>query len=146
MPNHFHLLVKEHTEGGVTMFMRKLLTSHSMYINAKYKRTGTLFEGPFKATHADTDEYLKYLFAYIHLNPIKLIDKDWKEKGVNNPEKAKDYLGKYWHSSYPEYINGQNKRREAKILNKEAFPGYFDQTGDFESMLKDFLNYQNLDL
>lgn len=41
-----------------------------MYFNTKYERTGSLFEGKFKAEHLDSDRYLKYIFAYIHLNPI----------------------------------------------------------------------------
>src|SRR5674476_643636 len=73
MPNHFHLLLREQQENGISLFMKKLLTAYSMYFNKKHNRTGGLFEGPFLARHADTDEYLKYLFSYIHLNPIKII-------------------------------------------------------------------------
>ena len=64
MPNHFHLLVKEKKENGISMFMEKLSTSYSMYFNKKNERTGRIFENTFKATHVDNDEYLKYLFAY----------------------------------------------------------------------------------
>ena len=58
--------------------MQKLLTAYTMYFNKKNERTGPLFSGMFKATHANEDEYLKYLFSYIHLNPIKLIEPLWK--------------------------------------------------------------------
>jgi len=71
MPNHFHLLIKEKRAGGISEFMKKISTGYSMYFNKRYERTGRLFEGTFKSVHADSDEYLKYLFAYIHLNPIK---------------------------------------------------------------------------
>ncbi len=64
MPNHFHVLICGKNDGDVSLFMQKLSTAYSMYFNKKYKRTGGLFEGTFKAKHADTDEYLKYLFAY----------------------------------------------------------------------------------
>jgi REP element-mobilizing transposase RayT len=70
MPNHFHLLLTPCVEHGVTLFMQKLGTGYSMYFNKRYNRTGTLFEGPFKSSWADSDVYLKYLYAYIHLNPI----------------------------------------------------------------------------
>lgn len=76
MPNHFHMLLTPLVDGGVSKFMKKLCTGYSMYFNKKYERTGTLFEGPFKAKHADSDAYLKYLYAYIHLNPVKL----WSER------------------------------------------------------------------
>ena len=59
--------------------MHKLLTSYSKYFNKKYKTYGVLFEGKFKAVHVNTDVQAKYLFSYIHLNPVKLIQKDWKK-------------------------------------------------------------------
>src|SRR3989344_1004827 len=71
MPNHFHILIKEKGESGITKFMQKLSTAYVMYYNLKYKRSGALFEGKFKAEHLGTDRYLKYIFSYIHLNPIK---------------------------------------------------------------------------
>ena len=78
MPNHFHILVREKIENGISTYMRKLLTGYSMYFNKKYKRTGKLYEGVFKSTHVSNDNYLKYLYSYIHLNPAKLINKNYK--------------------------------------------------------------------
>lgn len=142
MPNHFHLIVREKQAGGISRFMKKLLTAYSMYFNKKHKRTGSLFEGPFKARHADTDEYLKYLFAYIHLNPVKMIDPEWKEDGVVDRAKAKEFLAEYGFSSYLDYISDR-KREEGLILNKQAFPEYFLASKDFEEFIKEWLNYQN---
>ena len=68
MPNHFHILATPLVEGGMATFMRKLATGYSMYFNKKHHRTGSLFEGRFKSEHVDSDNYLKYLFSYIHLN------------------------------------------------------------------------------
>jgi hypothetical protein len=68
----------------------KAFDGYSMYFNKKNERTGALFEGRFKAKHADTDEYLKYLFAYIHLNPVKIIDSKWKEEGIKDRDYAAD--------------------------------------------------------
>src|SRR3989344_3214113 len=73
MPNHFHLLLTQAQDGGISKFIQKLSTGYSMYYNKKYERSGTLFEGKFKSQHAGEDNYMKYLFSYIHLNPIKLI-------------------------------------------------------------------------
>ena len=66
-----------------------------MYYNKKYKRIGGLFEGKFKSQHLETEQYLKYLFSCIHLNPVKLIQKNWKEKGIKNIKKAEEYLNSY---------------------------------------------------
>ncbi len=140
MPNHFHLLLREKTEGGTQKFMMKLSTGYSMYFNSKNKRTGTLFESRFKARHADTDEYLKYLFAYIHLNPVKIIDPIWKENGIQDRITAQDYLMDYLYSSYPDWRG--NTRLEAKIINKEAAPGYFTTAKDFDDYINDWLTFK----
>jgi len=143
MPNHFHLLVREKTGKGVSAFMLKLLTGYSMYFNKKYDRTGQLFEGTFKAKHLDDDNYLKYNFAYSHLNPIKLIDSDWKEKGISDLATAKEFLANYKYSSYLDYLGVD--RPEGRILNKEAFPEYFQNPKEFEDFIDDWLNYQDLE-
>jgi len=69
MPNHFHFLLKQHTENGITTFMRKLMTKYVMYFNQRHKRTGGLLEGRYKAVLVATDEQLICLTRYIHLNP-----------------------------------------------------------------------------
>jgi len=137
MPNHFHLLIREKIENGITIFMEKLFTAYSMYFNKKNERTGRLFEGIFKAVHLNNNEHLKYLFAYIHLNPIKLIESDWKENGITDKENAKEYLKKYKYSSYLDYIGIH--RPEFIILNKEAFPEYFENFKEFEDFLNEWL-------
>ena len=141
MPNHFHLLVHEKVENGITNFTQKLLTAYSMYFNKKYSRTGSLFEGRFKARHADDDQYLKYLFSYIHLNPIKLIDSQWKENGISSRERAEKYLTQYPYSSYKDYMG--DDRVEKSILMKDSFPEYFKSAADFHLIMKEFLNFSD---
>src|ERR1035437_6376747 len=99
MPNHFHILITQTEKGDISKFMQKLTTAYVMYYNKKYKRTGSLFEGKFKSEYIDNDRYLKYLFSYIHLNPIKLIQKDWKEVGILNKIEVIKYLKTYEYSS-----------------------------------------------
>ncbi len=88
MPNHFHLLITPTEGGNISKYMQKVCTGYVMYYNQKYKRSGSLFEGKFKSEHASNSRYLKYLFSYIHLNPLKLIDKNWKVEGVKNIKKT----------------------------------------------------------
>jgi len=141
MPNHFHLLVKESIENGTSEFMEKLLTGYAMYFNKKYERVGPLFQGTFKAEHADRDEYLKYLFAYIHLNPIKLVEPKWEERGIRNKKGAERYLEKYRFSSYIDYVGVE--RSESLILAKEEAPDYFSGTRGFKDFLHDWLSYKD---
>lgn len=126
MPNHFHLLIKEIEQGGITKFMQKVSTSYAMYFNKKYDMSGSLFEGKFKAQHANNDRYLRYLYSYIHLNPIKLIEPLWKEKGLKNTSKCFDFLDRYEYSSYGFYIESQNKKsNKFLLLSSNHFPTYF---------------------
>lgn len=139
MPNHFHVLITEKIEGGITAFMQKLSTAYVMYYNKKYERSGSLFEGKFKSQYIDKDRYFKYLFSYIHLNPIKLIQKDWKEKGIVNKKIAIEYLNKYKHSSYLDFVG--EYRPQKQILNLEAFPEYFPSRKLFIKEIFEWLNY-----
>lgn len=138
MPNHFHLITREKTENGTSKFMQKLLTAYTMYFNKKYERTGVLFQGKFKDSHVDTDRYLKYLISYVHLNPIKLIDSEWKEKGIKNPKLAKEFLIKYRYSSYLDFLG--EERMENKIIEKNSLPQYFENFNDFEIHTTEWLN------
>jgi putative transposase len=140
MPNHFHILIKPLVENGVSTFMKKLSTSYSMYFNKRYERTGSLFEGKFKSQHVDSDEYLKYLFSYIHLNPLKLLDPDWKEKGLGNILGGEKYLDEYRFSSYQDFQKGN--RNESTILDVTKFPEYFPSRDSFLKEIKEWMSYR----
>jgi putative transposase len=140
MPNHFHLLISPHVEGGLETFMKKFCTGYSMYFNRRYERTGSLFEGSYKVKHADNDEYLKYLFAYIHLNPVKLLQSDWKERGIIDKEAAYEYVSSFQYSSLQDQIG--ITRPEGKIVETSSFPDYFGDHKDIKCDLFDWLNFE----
>ncbi len=66
-PNHFHFVLEEVTEGGISEFMKRL-GGYTLYYNERYKRSGVLFQGRFKAVHIDTNEQLLHVSAYVNLN------------------------------------------------------------------------------
>lgn len=130
MPNHFHIILISHRSdlweknyNPITEFMRKLSTAYAMYFNKKHKRTGSLFEGKFKSKHIGKDNYFNYLFSYVHLNPVKLIQSDWKENGIKNIKEAIDYLNDFQYSSFQDFCD--IPRKEGKIINKDSLPEYF---------------------
>jgi len=135
MPNHFHLLVKEKSDGNVSLFMQKLATAYVMYFNKKYNRSGSLFEGKFKSQHGSSDEHLKYLFSYIHLNPVKIIDPKWKELGVKNKNTAYKFCKNYKYSSLSYFVKKQVEPHSI-LLNIGVFPKYF--TNPSENRLEIF--------
>ncbi len=138
MPNHFHILITELNSGGISKFMQKVATAYVMYYNKKYKRTGGLFEGKFKAKHCDSDEYLKYLFSYIHLNPVKLINPAWKEIGIRDKEESISYLKKYFYSSFLDYLGEESSR--SKVINRRLFPDYFPNEEIFLQEIFDWMS------
>lgn len=146
MPNHFHILIKIPENGGVydgALFMQKLITGYVMYFNKKYGRTGALLEGRFKSQYVGDDNYLKYLFSYIHLNPVKLIKSDWRETGIDKGELSRvhSYLAGYKYSSYLEYTD-KPRNDYSNILSREAFPDYFVTGENFIGELNDWLSFK----
>lgn len=140
MGSHFHLLIRELVDGGISQFMQKLMTAYTMYFNIRNERSGSLFEGRFRARHAHSDEYLKYLYSYIHLNPVEHIEPAWRNKGIKNMPRVKKYLKDYRHSSFPDYL--KVTRPEFAILMPTKFPSYFKKQTDFMGEMTDWLEFQ----
>lgn len=153
MPNHFHIYIitshksdlwRKVEKNRISEFMRKVSTAYAKYFNAKYGRTGGLFEGKFKSNHIKSDNQAKYLFSYIHLNPIKLIDSKWKEEGIKDIKKSLEFLSKYKWSSYLDYID--NSRVNYKILDLDNFPKYFNNIKDFNREILTWLKYKDKEI
>ena len=140
MPNHFHLIIKELEDGGISKFMQKLITGYTMYFNKVHERNGALFQGKFKSEHAAEDNYLNYLIAYVHLNPIKIIDPAWKESGIRNRKNAEKFLDSYGYSSFADYCG--HDRMEKAILSLDALPAYTSTPKDFRSSIVEWLDGQ----
>lgn len=108
MPDHFHLLLRQRREKGITEFMRKLGTGYTNYFNQRYQRIGPLFQGKFKAVHVTREAHLLYLPHYIHLNPLDLWMPEWRRKTLTNVVGALNSLASYRWSSYLDYIGKKN--------------------------------------
>jgi len=141
MPNHFHILVKEKEGTGISKFMSKLMTAYSMYFNKKYKRTGRLFQNTFQARHASEDEYLRYLFSYIHLNPLRLVDIALDKCDEVALQKQQEFVKNYDFSSYPDFVGVD--REEGLILNRKDFPEYFTTVQEFTDFITGWLEIRD---
>jgi len=108
MPNHYHLLLRQRTEKGISLFMQKLAGGYTGYFNTKHERSGVLFQGKFKAKHVDEDSYLRHILPYIHTNAVDVFQKNWKKNGIAHPDRALRFLEKYRWSSYPDYLGIHN--------------------------------------
>ena len=133
MPNHFHLLLKQRVDNGITTFMKKMGTGYSMYFNITRERTGSLFQGPYKAKAVKDNDYLTHLSRYIHMNPVDLIDANWKEVGIKNKNSTHSFIEKYPWSSYADYVSG----RESKIISKNILHELFSAL-DYVKFVQDW--------
>ena len=118
MPNHFHLLLKEVTDGGISIFMRKLGIAYAMYFNAKNDRVGNLFIRPFRSRHVGTDRYFQRVLEYIHCNPAELYESGWKSGKVRNLNLLEKKLVEYPYSSFGSYVNMKDR---SPILSRDGF-------------------------
>ena len=137
MPNHFHMLVRQEVDGGITKFMKKLGTGYSMFFNIKYERKGALFGGLFKAKLIGNDDnYMRQLFAYIHLNPLEIKFPEWEDDLNRSSVEMKIFLEQYRYSSYKDYIG--EDRVEKNILKKDNFPDYFKNDQSFREFVENY--------
>ncbi len=67
-PNHYHFILEQVTDGGISEFMKRLNGGYTYYFNEKNERSGSLFQGRFKAVHINSNEYLLHLSSYVNLN------------------------------------------------------------------------------
>src|SRR3989339_1800755 len=105
MPNHVHLLIKQKDKNAIKKFTQSLFTRYSIYFNRKYRRSGSLFQGRYKATNVIDKDYLLDLSRYIHKNPLKY---------------TKDLIESY--SSYSIYLGLVN----TAWVNKNIILDYFN--------------------
>jgi len=130
MPNHFHFILKQLKDGGITKFMRKLCVGYANYFNKKYERSGALFQGRFKAVLVETDAQMMHLSRYIHvLNPGEMVEPDIREGKVRDEERLGIFLKKYRWSSYLDFLGFRNY---PSLITKEFLLGYFKDVKEFE--------------
>lgn len=123
MPNHFHLFIYQSTRHGIIKFMRALSTSYVMYFNKRYDRSGTLFQGIYKAANIESEPYFLHLSRYIHLNPKGLSD-SWKE---------------YPYSSYNAYLE-DNK---TSWIDTSHVLNFFKQVKENDDSYSKYFSYKS---
>lgn len=129
MPNHFHLLLKQVSDKGISMFMKKVTDAYTRYFNIRHRRVGPIFQGAFKAVHVSSDEQLLHLSRYIHLNPLVSIvvrKEDFKEYPWSS---LKSYLGE-------NYSFIRNKIILDHFKNKEKYLDFVMDQADYGKQLE----------
>jgi len=121
MPNHYHFLLRQDGEQPVRLLLQRIFNSYTKAFNRRYGRTGTLFEGRYKAIHVDKDGYLLHLCRYIHANPVKA--------GVVS------CLEEWPYSNYLEWIGTRN----GTLVDQAFTRGHFPAGEAYASFVLDYL-------
>ncbi|KKP88116.1 MAG: hypothetical protein UR93_C0021G0003 [Berkelbacteria bacterium GW2011_GWA2_35_9] len=132
MPTHFHLLIKQNQDYGITDYLRLVQNSYSHYFNIKHKRSGPLWQGKFKNKQIESDEQLLHLTRYIHLNPSTsgLVDKpqDWCHSSYNEYLNSDEDLCTYKNlfnfdlSEYKKFVNNEKDyQRQLHLIKSTIF-------------------------
>jgi putative transposase len=127
MTNHVHLLATPHKEDSLSKMQQIVGRSYVRYFNQCYRRTGTLFEGRYKAILIDSEAYLFICMGYIELNPVraKMVDKPsnyrWSSYHFNALGQADSLI--QVHSKYNALGSSSEARQQAyKELCDQRIP------------------------
>lgn len=127
MPNHFHCLLKQTRDNGISKFLSNFTNSYTRYFNTKNERQGPLFQGKFKAVRVKTDEQFLHVNRYIHLNPYtSYIIRNFKD------------LENYPYSSFSEYLG----KTKANFCNKKIMLSHFKNLQAYKEFIFDQADYQ----
>lgn len=130
-PNHYHFILQQAKDGGVSEFMKRLGGGYTWYFNHKHDRSGSLFQGIFKSKHIDTNEYLLHLSVYVNLN--------------NRIHKLGGETAKLSKSSWEEYIQKTHERFCGKKIVTAQFNSPKEYEKFAENSLVDILDRKRLD-
>lgn len=127
MTNHVHLLVTPFKEFGVSHMMQDIGRKYVRYINRQYKRSGTLWEGRYKASLIDSNNYLLTCMRYIELNPVRALmvehpsQYQWSSYRVNAVDELSSFIS--YHPVY-ELLASDNEPRQYRY--RELFGNNID--------------------
>lgn len=138
MKDHYHLLLSELIEGGISLFLRKVNVGYSKYVNERYERRGTLFQSRTKKILISHQPHILYILHYIHLNPLDYLSdaENWRirsRSGIHSFNEALKYLDSYRWSSYLDYVG---KKNFPSILTTSLFR---DALGNYHEALKGYV-------
>jgi len=138
MPNHFHFILEEIRENGISEFMKKI-GGYCNYFNKRHKRVGPLFQSRFKSVLIKSDYQLQVIFNYVHTNSVELIECGWKEFKVKDYKKVIDFLNNYKWSSYRDYIG---KSTHPFVTSRDFFTEIFNNHKGCEGSVREWVKFK----
>jgi len=141
MNNHYHLLVTESVEGGISLFMKKLNMGYAKYFNERYERSGALWQGKFRKVLIKRDAHYLYVPFYVHLNPLDYSKPEWRKGEVKKSHEALKSLLTYRWSSHLDYLGIRNF---PSIIHTEVLSPLFGSREQYENTIKELIQNEDL--
>ena len=141
MNNHYHLLVSERVEKGISFFMKKLNMGYAKYFNERYDRSGALWQGKYKKVLIERDAHFLYIPFYIHLNPLDYTHPKWRKGEVKNTDEALKSLLEYRWSSHLDYLGVRNF---PSLLQMNVFNSILGSRKKYEDAIATLIRDRNL--
>jgi putative transposase len=138
LPDRFDLLVTPLVDNGVSKFMQKLQTAYTMYFNGKRDRSGSLFQGTFRAERGTNEPHIKYLFAKINMMPAELVTHEWQDLPYHSLSSLARKLTDYRYSSLANHMESNHI-----ICSPEHFPKYLRKVDDPEQLARLLTQYKS---
>lgn len=107
LSNHFHLLLQERIEGGISKFMQRLCGSMTKNFNDKYKERGSLFQSSYKGKIVGKDVYFRQLVWYVLVKNLMEIYPGGINTAIKNFNQAWEWGLKYKYSSFGVSLRGE---------------------------------------
>ncbi len=102
--NHFHLILQEVSLGGISSFMKRLGTGMAKRFNERYKESGSLFQGAYRAKTISDDNYFRYVSAYVQLKNGFDLYPGGQKSALENFNQAYEWVASYPYSSLGDYL------------------------------------------
>ena len=136
MPNHFHLLLKETQDDGVTRFMQSLCGSMTRHYNEKYEERGSIFQGAYRSRTIETDRYLRWAVSYVLVKNVFELYPGGYERAVKEFDKAWEWgTHTYAYSSLKDFAIS----KESPIVDFELLGSLFTSDADFKKCSRDMI-------
>lgn len=129
MPNHYHLIIKQIADKGISTFVGNFQNSYTKYYNKKHDRHGSLFLVPFRARHISSEAQYLHVCRYVHLNR-------YSSGFVSSIEALRDNP----LSSLPYYLNTLTQKR--KIVSQDMLQQLFNNPDKHWEFVRDQSDYQ----
>ena len=122
MPNHYHFLLRQDGDTPINIPIAYMFNAYTKAVNKKYKKTGTLFEGPFKSIEVEDINYLIELCRYIHRNPV--------DDGIV------ENIDDWEFSNYPEWVG----KRNGSLVDLKFRDKYFQDAESYKKYVLDYVS------